>query len=216
MILSLVKIVVMLTLVSVISKVTFLGWYETNYADTSLLEFLKAVAWGVRFDLTVSMLLTGLSLLLLTPFAYFKRFYQGLFHIWLFACGAWIIFSTMGDTIYLSQANRHVTVDLHLGKGMEFELLSTVVTQFSGLIVAAVAMLVVFTALLRKFPQKIIFSRRWYQSASIALVFVFAVVTAVRGGYSDKPQTQCTPIKLVMLTKLVLLGTRPMRLLTTR
>jgi phosphoglycerol transferase MdoB-like AlkP superfamily enzyme len=196
MILSLVKIVVMLALLSVVSKVTFLGWYEINHSDTSLLEFLKAVVWGVRFDLTVSMLLTGLSLLVLTPFAYFKRIYQGSFHIWLFACGAWIIFSTMGDTIYLSQANRHVTVDLHLGKGMEFELLSTVVTQFSGLIVAAVVMLMVFAALLRKFPQQIIFSRRWYQSASIALVFVFAVVTAVRGGYSDKPQTPMYAYKI--------------------
>ncbi|MGR5288646.1 LTA synthase family protein [Vibrio maritimus] len=196
MILSLVKIVVMLTLLSVISKVTFLGWHEINYSDSSLVEFLKAVIWGVRFDLTISLLLTGLSLLLLTPFAYFKRFYQGLFHAWLLVCGAWIIFSTMGDTIYLSQANRHVTVDLHLGKGMEFELLSTVVTQFSGLIVTAIAMLIAFAAFLNKFPQKITFSQRWYQSVSIALVFVVAVVAAVRGGFSDKPQTPMYAYKI--------------------
>ncbi|WP_112478810.1 LTA synthase family protein [Vibrio variabilis] len=196
MILSLLKIVVTLALLSVLSKVTFLGWYEINYSDTALLEFLKAVLWGVRFDLTVSLLLTGLSLLLLTPFAYFKRVYQGLFHVWLLACGAWIIFSTMGDTIYLSQANRHVTVDLHLGKGMEFELLSTVATQYAGLIIGALAMLAAFILLLRRFPLKITFSQRWYQSVSVALVFIVVVVASVRGGFSDKPQTPMYAYKI--------------------
>lgn len=196
MLLSIAKLLLTFVTLCVISKVTFLGWYELHFSDTSLFEFIKAVFWGTRFDLTVSFLLTGLSFLFFIPLVKFKKLYKILFLIWVLLCGAWIIFSTMGDAVYLSQANRHVTVDMHLGKGMELELLSTVVTQYSGLVFTAVALFVVFSVVAVKYPQQISVSDKWYKTVVIGLALIVATVTAVRGGYSDKPQSPMYAYKI--------------------
>ncbi|MCL9773554.1 LTA synthase family protein [Vibrio methylphosphonaticus] len=196
MFISLAKVLLSFLLLAVISKVTFLGWYELSYTNTSFLEFLTATAWGVRFDLTVAFLLSCLGFLLLLPIAPFSKAYQLCHKAWLVLCGSWIIFTTVGDTIYLSQASRHVTVDLHLGKGVELELVSTALTQFGQLILVAVVLLAIYTYVIIRCVPAIRFTNKWYSSIAIAFVWVALTVTAVRGGFSDKPQSPMYAYKI--------------------
>ncbi len=196
MFISLMKIISLIFISAFVSKAVFIGWYEFDFTSTSIVDFIYSLAWGIRFDLTVSFMLTALGFLFITPFYRFKNFYQYLYAFGLSFSVLGVVFSTMADAIYMSQASRHITMDISLGKGMELELASTAIIQYPWLFLGATLISLFFITIIVKRKFKLEFYSKWYKNLLCGILFVASSVFVIRGGFNDHPQSPMSVYKI--------------------
>ncbi|MGR2823159.1 LTA synthase family protein [Vibrio vulnificus] len=153
-------------------------------------QSVEAIFFGLRFDATISAMLTALIFLLSIPLLLIKfdsrRWMKGVLSLFVF----WIVATTFSDAIYAKDASKHVTFELFTADGMENELLITALRSYWGTFGIGMLWLILCQYILW---TKITFSNHrhhaWYTNTSFGVVWLLCTVTLIRGGWSDAPQT---------------------------
>lgn len=179
---ALTKLHAILLVVLILSKVVFLSILSHHF-DPSLSGDRFALLWGIRFDLAALAFVSVpvvLSYFLIANKVWVK---------WVTAviC-AWIIFATFSDTVYLTQANRHLTFEIFMVEGSVYGLLATLITQYWVYFLISVLMLLAVCwglYSLKLAPTQ----GAWKTKVTLFILWLCLGISAVRGGWTDVPQS---------------------------
>lgn len=179
-----------LLVVALGSKLIALATFTQLPIELFSTQSVEAIFFGLRFDATISAMLTALIFLLSIPLLLIKfdsrRWMKGVLSLFVF----WIVATTFSDAIYAKDASKHVTFELFTADGMENELLITALRSYWGTFGIGMLWLILCQYILW---TKITFSNHrhhaWYTDTSFGVVWLLCTVTLIRGGWSDAPQT---------------------------
>ncbi|EKO5200353.1 LTA synthase family protein [Vibrio vulnificus] len=179
-----------LLVVALGSKLIALATFTQLPIELFSTQSVEAIFFGLRFDATISAMLTALIFLLSIPLLLIKfdsrRWMKGVLSLFVF----WIVATTFSDAIYAKDASKHVTFELFTADGMENELLITALRSYWGTFGIGMLWLILCQYILW---TKITFSNHrhhaWYTNTSFGVVWLLCTVTLIRGGWSDAPQT---------------------------
>lgn len=196
------RILLLLLGTSLLSKIllTALNPYLVTQLFSS--EGAYSLWWGLRLDMTAVTVVATPSILLLSMIhlagvrpSYIKPL--------LFMAGLWLILTTTVDAIYMLEAGRHITFEVFTGGGLEQGLIATAVTTYLAQTLIAVALVILLIIAIWKLP--LVVSRRhapahkkalWPAAVGLLIAWLAITATAVRGGWSDAPQSPMSAYKI--------------------
>ena len=163
--------------------------------------------WGLRLDIVAATALATPIVLLLFVIHLFGGRPSRVKPL-LFIAGLWLILTTTADAIYMLEAGRHITFEVFTGQGLEQGLIATALTTYisqtlTGL--GLIVLLVVTTWLLpmnvpkhplRYAPANTRTRTRWPVAVGLLIAWLAITTTAVRGGWSDAPQSPMSVYKI--------------------
>ncbi|MEH6469982.1 MAG: LTA synthase family protein [Halopseudomonas sp.] len=158
---------------------------------------LFAIAWGTRMDIALVAVLVTLWLVFDLSYCCIKR-HRSLFRKLPLAVAAiLLVVATTSDQTYFIESGRHVTFEIFTGAGEEWSLLLTAITQYTTHVIAAVALIIFSLLLLRATPLKQPYPQGKVKPL-ITLLLIWPVIaaSAVRGGWSDAPQSPMNIYKI--------------------
>lgn len=187
---------------SVISKIVLFFSGETTRQFFYQLDNWKALFWGMRFDLTISMLLGILFLFIDIAVNLIHPNRSKWRRLPLLLAGCWIILTTFSDYMYFVEAGRHVTFEVFTTKGSIFGLLSTCYTTFFAQSISIIVLIYIFVFIVLRVQLPLMFEQR--KALKLVLFFLiwpFLTVSVVRGGYQDAPQSPMSAFKIASVEK---------------
>ncbi|MEF1288318.1 LTA synthase family protein [Vibrio sp. M260118] len=188
---TLLRILLPLIGIAFASKVIFLTAASTASISLLSLDGLYSLFYGLRFDITSAAALSA-PIIIVALILHYTRFNgTQLIKALMIASALWLIGTTMSDTIYSADANKHVTFEIFTSKGLELELMHTAITQYWHLtLIGVVLMLATSLAIWKSSFIRCsqVPSSKLSFSLSIVVWLAFTV-TAIRGGWMDHPQS---------------------------
>nr|WP_243454190.1 LTA synthase family protein [Oceanisphaera pacifica] len=155
--------------------------------------------WGLRLDITAVMVMATPAVLLLL-IAHWGNWRPRLVKLWLLLACFWLIVTTTADAIYMLEAGRHVTFEVFTGQGLEQGLLATAVTTYLPQTFTALILVLLFAWLTWRLPITAAPApcryARMIGGALVLVLWLGGTVTAVRGGWSDAPQSPMSAYKV--------------------
>ena len=154
--------------------------------------------WGLRLDITAVMAVATpvvLLLFLIHLFAGRPSWVKPL----LLLAGLWLIVATTADAIYLLEAGRHVTFEVFTGQGLEHGLIATAVTAYLPQMLVGFTLAIFLIAAVWKLPLQASGSTHKahkLKGLGLLLIWLALTATAVRGGWSDAPQSPMSAYKI--------------------
>ncbi len=160
-------------------------------------EGARALAWGLRLDLTAAAALTTLLVLLMLAGRRWGPSPRWLRPPLLLA-GGWLVLTTTADAIYQLEAGRHVTFEVFTGQGLEGGLVATALTGYAAHSLTALGLLLALTLAVYRLPlsRPDAAGRRWHRDGAFLLAWLLFAVSAIRGGWSDAPQSPMSAYKI--------------------
>lgn len=157
---------------------------------------LLALLWGGRFDLAAAAGLTLLLLLCWLPLLLAGRLTAFWLRLGWWLAALWLLLATHANCLYFIETGRHVTFELFTSRELETGLLLTALLNYPRHALLLLLLLAVMSALCWRWPLP----RRWPRPAARVwlwlLLFLLPLqVTALRGGWSDAPQTPMSAYK---------------------
>ncbi len=168
----------------VVSKLVFLLLQPERLSVLDLSSSLKALVWGLRFDLAA---LAALSLPIILAIIF--KASSSIIKLLLVLTAFWIVTTTLSDTVYLLESSRHVTFEVFTGEGSVAGLLSTLITKYLTYTLTALALLAVFFIITVKAKLQASHQVAWHIRLIVFLSCLAVSITLVRGGWSDVPQS---------------------------
>ena len=175
--------------------------YTDDFQGLSFVQVLTSLFVGLRFDVSVAVMLVGIPvLLLLLPFRwshhrYFQRLVGG------FIYTAWLCFIALMiiDMLYFGNVHRHVGSEVHTMSNDVNSMISIALDQYKS--VLALFVLIAFSGALMWWhflynipsPPK----RPWLRLLALPFVLLLMVI-AERGGY---PESQSAWARLFFQTR---------------
>lgn len=152
--------------------------------------------WGLRLDMTAVMALATPVVLLLFLIHLFSGRPSWVKPL-LFLAGLWLIITTTADAIYLLEAGRHVTFEVFTGQGLEHGLIATAMTAYLLHMLIGLTLVILLAAALWKLPlQASKPTAHKFKALSLLLIWLALTTTAVRGGWSDAPQSPMSAYRI--------------------
>ena len=190
---NLLRILLLLLLTGTVSKITLTALNPYQLPLLFSVEGLYSLWWGLRLDLTAAAALaTPLVLLLLAGAR------AGIIKPLLFLAAVWLILTTTGDAIYMLEAGRHVTFEVFTGKGLEQGLLATAFTTYLPQVLAATGLTVAAAFFIWRLALVPSAGRKpaWAYNTALLMAWLVVAATAIRGGWSDAPQSPMSAYKI--------------------
>lgn len=173
-----------------VARVVLLGVYWPIFSDLSTIQLARGLVHGVRFDLSIAILVMGLPLmLLLIPARWAQRETWQRPIRWLaYGLVVILLFVMAADLVYFSVARRHLGSELALTLSSDWQAAARMPLEFPLPLAAFVAVAVVLALLWRRLPRGEAGERRygWKQWVAWAALLPLAVL-GVRGGFQWKP-----------------------------
>lgn len=183
----------LLFLFTFLSKISFFLVGVTPFSH----EVFSALFWGLQLDLTTVAIFSTLCLVINLIVGLFiaKNSILGKLPLMLASC--WIILTTSADAMYFIETGRHVTFEVFTGDGSESGLFITSLIKYtSQSVIAFILCILAITITLKiKFPSIYSPNKIKINVASM-LVWLILAVTAIRGGWSDHPQSPMSVYKI--------------------
>lgn len=160
----------------------------------------QALLWGIRFDLTSASLLITLTLIAYPLFCWSLTGRK----VWL-VCGFplaafWVVVTTYADAIYYFETGRHVTFEVFTASGLEGGLVHTSLVDYPLFTAAFIILVAVAIRWWYKSIERFVsvggITSNWKGVVVIISIWFGMTVTAVRGGWSDAPQTPMSAFKI--------------------
>ena len=199
------RILLLLLATTLLSKfsITALNPYLATQLFSS--EGAYSLWWGLRLDMTASTALaTPIILLLLVIHLGGGR--PSLVKPLLFIAGLWLILTTTADAIYMLEAGRHVTFEVFTSSGLEQGLIATALTTYITQTLTGLGLTLLLAVATWKLPLGTSTSQisqpnaarkvRWPAATGLLLMWLAVTATAVRGGWSDAPQSPMNAYKI--------------------
>ncbi len=192
-----------LTFAGLLFKSIFVIYNELQFSALSFSEIVYALFWGMRFDLASAALLSLLSCFVLWFFYRLLPAKDPAF--FLLALMLLVQMSLqIGDTVYFTEAGRHVSYEMRDALTDASGLFMTAITKHGGFVALSygLALTIVFALLklLGKFwpvisSMSLLPEFKLKHEASLVIVLLLAVVF-VRGGISGLPQSVISAFKI--------------------
>lgn len=177
-------------LVFLLARIGLFLIYLHDFRDLTGFEILQAFLRGLRFDLSIILVVTGLPLLLmLLPWRFAQnRHWQGLF-IWIsFGLLMGFLLLLSADLIYFGFVHRHVGPEIAALSGDRELLLDMAFGSYAwALVLYGLAGLGLFLLWRRVFQHQDAKVGRFMPRLAVLLLAVMAVAVSVRGGLGLKP-----------------------------
>ena len=164
--------------------------YDQVFANMTWVEIMLSYLYGIRFDLSAVIKFVGVPLLLVSlPFAWARaRWWQGMWHWYMFAA---VVLSTLlliGDFIYFGFVNRHVGAEIALLAG-DTDLMLDIAVSDHGWALLLFVLLLIWGAWIwhRWFATPVRESRNARRRTLIVLALFLVFVVVGRGGFQYKP-----------------------------
>ncbi|MDC5804579.1 LTA synthase family protein [Vibrio europaeus] len=188
---TILRILLPLIGVAFASKVIFLSIASSSSIPLLSSDGIYSLLYGLRFDATAGAALAAPIIIAALILHYTKINGSRLVKTLVIAGSIWLIGTTMSDTIYSLDANKHVTFELFTSKGLELELIRTAFSLHWHLIlVGIILMLLTSIAIWKSNLVRCIQTRSTKLNFSLSIiVWLLFTVTAIRGGWMDHPQS---------------------------
>jgi phosphoglycerol transferase MdoB-like AlkP superfamily enzyme len=165
-------------------------YYPEDFQNLGLGQVLTSLLVGLRFDLSMAVMLAGIPLLfLLLPFRwshhrYWQLLWGGLIYL------TWLVFIAlmMGDMLYFGNVHRHVGSEVLTMSNDVNSMIVIALTQYRPalllLALVAIAGALLWRYILIKIPAPP--KQPWLRLVSLPLILVLMLIVE-RGGYTGKP-----------------------------
>lgn len=202
---NILRILLLLLVTTGLSKLALSALNPYLAAQLFSSEGAYSLWWGLRLDIVAATVLaTPIVLLLFVIHLLGDR--PSLVKPLLFMAGLWLILTTTADAIYMLEAGRHITFEVFTGQGLEQGLIATALTTYISQTLAGlglILLLAVTTWLLpmnaAKHPSRYASANtrtRWPVAVGLLIAWLAITTTAVRGGWSDAPQSPMSAYKI--------------------
>ncbi|MDH5300227.1 MAG: LTA synthase family protein [Gammaproteobacteria bacterium] len=164
--------------------------YDQVFSALSVGDIALAYLYGLRFDLSALIKLIGLPLLLLAlPYGWARaRWWQGLWHWWVFVAIVLTSLVLIADFIYFGFVNRHVGAELALIADDTRLMLDIAVSDHGlALVMFVLAIFAAAWAWRRSFATPVRPSRNPNRRSLALLGLLLLFVLVARGGVQYKP-----------------------------
>ncbi len=164
--------------------------YPGDFSQLGALQALHALAYGMRFDLSLAMLLMGLPLILLSlPFAWSRHWAWHRLWLWLvFALLVVLSLMNAADLLYFGNVHRHVGSEINvLSNDMPSMVRIALFDYGLALALFALASLAGGLAWRRMFRVVPSPPRLAYAHLALLLLALFPMLVIARGGIGGKP-----------------------------
>lgn len=181
----------LLTLASFsVARVVLFAVYWPVFSDLSALRIVRALVHGMRFDLSIAILVVGLPLmLLLIPARWAQRETWQRPIRWLaYGLVVILLFVMAADLVYFSVARRHLGSELALTLSSDWQAAARMPLEFPLPLAGFLAVVAALALLWRRLPRGEAGGRRfdWKDWVAWAALLPLAVL-GVRGGLQWKP-----------------------------
>lgn len=175
---------------SVLFRLAVYWTYSDDFSQLGAVQALEALLYGMRFDLSLAMLLMGPPLIfLLLPFAWSRHWLWHRFWLWLvFALLLVLSLMNAGDLLYFGDVHRHVGSEINvLSNDMPSMVRIALFNYPLALALFALASLSVGLAWKRLFRVVPRPPRFAYAHLGLLLLALFPMLVIARGGIGGKP-----------------------------
>lgn len=192
-----------LTIAGLLFKLVFVIYSASQFSALPFSEIVYALFWGLRFDIASAALLSLLSCFVLW---FFYRFLPAKEPA-LFLLGLMLLVQMslqIGDTVYFSEAGRHVSYEMRDALTDDSGLFMTAVTKHGGFVVQSYLLALLITFALLKLAKKafrlvngmsLLPKFKLKHEVSLLAVILLTIIL-VRGGVSGLPQSVISAFKI--------------------
>lgn len=199
------RILLLLLGTSLLSKILLTAL--NPYLVTQLFSSAGAYSlwWGLRLDITAATVLAT-PIILLLLIIHLTGGQPRIVKPLLFIAGLWVILTTTSDAIYMLEAGRHVTFEVFTGSGLEQGLIATALTTYIAQTLTGLGLMLLLAITIWRMQlgasangvsqSNSLKKARWPAAVGLLLVWLVITATAVRGGWSDAPQSPMSTYKI--------------------
>ncbi|ART82623.1 hypothetical protein CBP31_08315 [Oceanisphaera profunda] len=195
MLTNILRILLLLLASSLLSKILLTALNSDQVALLFSANGLYSLGWGLQLDLTT---VTALA----TPIIFLQLAMAGkgpiLVRPLLWCAMVWIVLTTTVDAIYWLEAGRHLTFEVFTGDGSEAGLIATAITVYLPQTLAGFGLIILFTLIIWRMSlnHSTFTALAWPYGLSLFVIWGLLAATAIRGGWSDAPQSPMSAYKI--------------------